>query len=169
MNPLAIFSGPYALLAKWGVIALLVAAFGGWAWVKGNEHGTQKLINYQAAQAVEAVRVNTARAQVTTKVLIKYVKVAGETQVVTETIEKEVIRYAEANPGYCLDPAWRVLHDSAASNTVPPAAPRVDAAGGAPKAAEAIETVTANYGACNRTANKLDLLQEWVREQAAVK
>lgn len=35
MNPLAIFTGPYALLAKWGLIALLIVAFGGWSYTKG--------------------------------------------------------------------------------------------------------------------------------------
>lgn len=36
-------------------------------------------------------------------------------------------------------------------------------------AAAALNTVTENYAACRRTADRLDWLQAWVREQAAVK
>lgn len=166
---LSVFAGPYAVLAKWGVIALMVTAFGAFAWFKGNAHGTQKLIDYQAAQAVEAVRINTARAAVTAKVVTKYVKVAGQTKTVTEIIEKEVVKYVDANPGYCLDAGWRRLHDAGADNAVSDAGPGADAAGGAPGAAEALETVTANYAACHRTADRLDALQSWVKAQEAVK
>lgn len=35
MNPLAIFEGPYALLAKWGIILLLVLSFGAWSYTEG--------------------------------------------------------------------------------------------------------------------------------------
>jgi len=166
MNPLAIFAGPYALLAKWGVIALLVAAFGGWAWFKGNEHGTQKLNDYIAKQATAAVRIAKGRNSVTVEVRTKYIKVAGQTQVRTEVIEKEVVRYAEANPGYCLDSGWRRLHDAAAANAIPGPASGTDVA---PRAAEALETVTANYSAAQRNADKLTALQDWIRGQQAVR
>ena len=165
MNLLAIFTGPYALLAKWGVIALLGLAIFLTGWVKGNQHGTNKLTDYQVKQATEAVRIARGRDVVTTQVVTKYIKVKGETEVVTKTVEKEVIKYAEANPGYCFDPAWRVLHDAAAANTVPNAGPPTDAA---PRAAEAIATVTENYAACHRNEDRLTSLQDWVRKQQAV-
>lgn len=166
---LGIFTGPYALLAKWGVIALLLAAFGGFCWLQGNEHGTQKLIDYQGAQVVEAVRISAAREKVTEKVVVKYVKVKGDTQVVTRTVKEEVVKYAESNPGFCLDAPWRLHHDAAALNAVPAPGLVPDGAGGAPKAAAALAVVTDNYAACHRTADRLDALQEWVREQAAVR
>lgn len=119
MNPLAIFTGPYAFLAKWGVIALLVGAFGAWSWFKGNEHGTRKLTEYKGKQAIEAVRIGAARERVTTQVITQYVKVAGKTEIVTNTITKEVKVYADANPGSCLDFGWRRLHDAAATNQLP--------------------------------------------------
>lgn len=169
MSPLAIFTGPYALLAKWGVIAALLAAFGGWAWFKGNEHGTQKLIDFKAAQAVEAVRLKEFRQVVTEKVVTKFIQVAAKTKVVTNTVHDEVIRYVETNPGYCLDARWGELHDAAADNTLPGAPGRTDGPSRAPTAAGALEAVTENYGACHRTADRLDALQEWVSEQRAVK
>lgn len=98
----------------------------------------------------------------------RYIKVKGDTEVVTQTITKEVVRYAEANPGYCLDAGWRLLHDNAARNAIPDPGVKPDGEGGAPTAATAIQTVTGNYAACNRTADRLDALQAWVREQWAV-
>ena len=103
------------------------------------------------------------------RVVDRYVKVKGDTQVVTETITKEVVRYADANPGTCLDAGWRLLHDAAAANTVPDPGLKPDAAAGAPTAAAALQTVSANYAACWRTANRLDALQAWIREQQAVR
>jgi hypothetical protein len=135
MNALALFAGPYAWLARWAVIALLVAAFGAWAWVKGNAHGTQKLNDYIARQATEALRVGAARSRVTREVVTKYVRVRGATEVVTQRIEKEVVRYAQNNPGACLDADWRGLHDAAAANRVPDAGLGPDAEGRAPAAA----------------------------------
>lgn len=169
MNPLVLFTGPYALLAKWGVIALLAAVFGGWCWFKGNEHGTAKLTEYIGAQAREGARIVVKQGAVTERVVTKYVKVAGETKVVTETVEKEVVRYADANPGYSLDPRWRMLHDAAAANALPEPGREADATLGAPRAATALFTVTGNYARCHRTADRLDALQDWVRQQMAVK
>lgn len=168
VNALAIFSGPYALLAKWGVIAALLAAFGGWCWVKGNEHGTEKLTEYIGKEAAARVVIVTKQGAVTEKIITRYVKVAGKTEVVTQTVEKEVVRYAEANPGYCLDVAWGRLYDAAAANTVPEPAGHSDGAERAPTAAGALEAVTASYAACHRTADKLDALQAWVIGQSKV-
>lgn len=167
LSPLAIFTGPYAVLARWAVIVVLLAAVAGFFWVQGDRHGTRKLIDYQAKEAIATTRIVTARAAAAQQVVTKYVKVKGDTQTVTKTIEKEVVRYA--NPGFCLDAAWRVRHDAAALNAIPDAGFESDGASGAPKAAEALAVVTSNYAACNRTADRLDALQEWIRSQAAVK
>jgi hypothetical protein len=148
------------------VIALLIASFGAWSWFKGNAHGTQKLIDYQGKQATEALRIGRARDVVTTQVVKEYIRVRGKTEVVEKTVEKEVIRYAEANPGVCLDAGWRRLHDAAALNTVPGPASGTDVA---PRAAEAIEGVTTNYAAAQRNADRLAALQNWVKQQQGVK
>ena len=121
-----LFTGPYALIAKWGVIALVVAGAGLTGFVKGNAYGTAKLDAYIGQQAVAAVALAVKQGEVTTKIVNRYIKVRGETQVVTKTVEKEVVKYAQANPGLCLDPAWRVLHDAAAANAVPAPGLRLD-------------------------------------------
>lgn len=153
---------------RWAALAALSAAVWGHGWVKGNEHGAEKLVEYTSKEAAARVAVVVKQGKVTEKIVNRYIKVKGDTKVVTQTIEKEVVRYAEANPGYCLDAAWGRLHDAAATNTVPQPSGLTDGAERAPTASGALETVTASYAACNRTADKLDALQSWVREQAKV-
>lgn len=156
---------------SWVLYAVLVAAvllFTGW---QGYRLGVAKLDAYKAQQLAKAVRIDAARTAVTERVVTKYVtQTVPQTQVVTETVEKEVIRYADRNTGLCLDGAWRVLHDDAAANRLPPPGLFADGAGRAPpRAAEALATVTENYAACHRTADRLEALQEWVRGQAGVR
>lgn len=155
------------MLARAGIVLALLAAFGAWCWLQGDVHGTQKLYDYQGKELKQEVKVKKAREIVTEKVVTKYIKVKGETQVVTETIEKEVIRYE--NSTNCLDAEWRRLHDAAALNRVPESGRDADGEGGAPTASASIQTVTANYAACNKAIDRLDALQDWVRKQRKVR
>lgn len=169
LTPLSLFTGPYGVIAKWGVIAALCAAVSGFFWVQGDRHGTRKLIDYQAKQAVETVRVAQARSIVTERVVTKYVQVKASNKTVSDTIAKGVSDYASSNSGSTLTPAWRMFHDAAALNTIPAAGFEPDGTSGATSAATALETVTENYAACTRNAQRLDALQGWIRAQAAVK
>lgn len=154
-------------MSRWvvyGFIAVLVIAL---AELDGYRRGERKLFEYQADQAKEGARIVVKQGKVTERVITKYVKVAGDTKVVTNTVEKEVVRYA--NTGNCLDAAWGRLHDAAALNTIPSPSGGSDAASRAPAASEALQAVTASYAACHRTADRLDALQEWVRGQVSAR
>ena len=78
-------------------------------------------------------------------------------------ITKEVIRYAQlpADRRCELDPAWRVLHDAAATGE--PADPARVAAGDADPVADAaaLETVAGNYEACREYIDQLRGWQRW--------
>lgn len=165
-----IFAPALGFLATHGsriaVYGVLVAAGLGVSWMHGFFSGRAALHEYRAAQATEAARVVVRQAAATVKVVNRYIKVAGATRVVTETVEKEVLRYVDSNPTQCLDDKWRRLHDAAALNAVPQPPARADGEGEAPpSAAEALTTTTENYAACHAAADRLDGLQDWVREQ----
>lgn len=163
---IAAFLGNWQRLVIYGLLIVgFAGTCAGWGYMKGVE----RLYAYQAKQATQAVKILVKQGEATERVVIRYVKVQGATRTVTETVEKEVVRYVETNPGPCLDVKWRRLHDSAAANTLPETAPGVDASGGAPTAAQAIETVTASYAACHRTADRLTGIQEWIIEQEKVR
>jgi hypothetical protein len=120
---LATIAGQWRRIALYAVLAAMLL---GAAWLHGYSHGELLLANYRASQAVAAVRMIVKQGEATERVVTRYVKVKGDTEIVTRTVEKEVVRYAQANPGPCLDAAWRVLHDAAASNAVPGTAGRAD-------------------------------------------
>ena len=146
---------------KAAVLGVAFILFGGWCYMKGVE----QLWEYQAKQAREAVKIVVKQGAVTERIITEFIKVKGKSETIEKIVEKEVLVYA--NPGYCLDAEWRRLHD-ASTGTVPQAPGRADGEGGAPTAAEALQTTTQNNTRCIRTADKLDALQSWVRAQSTV-
>ena len=161
---IALVLANYGRFIAYGVAVLAVAST---IWLHGYGRGVQKLYDFQVAQATEAVKIIVKQGAVTVKVVEKYIKGRDRVRVITNTIEKEVVKYAAQNTTSCLDTDWGRLHDAAAG-AVSEAPGAADGATGAPKAAAAIETVTANYAACHRNADKLEALQFWVMEQSLV-
>lgn len=154
------------ILARVLIYGLLASLFAACGFLDGYRRGELKLFEYKADQAKAAVKIVTKQGAITEKVVTKFVKVKEASKDVERIVISEVTKYVETNPGYCLDVAWGRLHDDAAANTIPDPSKHADGAERAPTAAGAIETVTENYAACHRTADKLDGLQEWVRKQA---
>lgn len=171
MNPLGIFTGPYALLAKWGVIAALLAGFGAWAWVKGDEHGTEKLTDYIGKQAVETLRIADARVKIVTETQTEYVPVLQKIYVRGKTIEKEVKVYVtQADDAGCVVPVGFVREYNAAWQGSPPGSP-VDAdrgPSGVPLSSVA-QADAGNATACLAYKAQRDGLIEFYRKQQAVK
>jgi len=164
---LGLFSGPYAVIARLALVGIALAVAAATGWVKGNAHGTQKLIDYQAAQTVQAARIIVRQSEATERVVTKYRDRVSVIEGATTTIEKEVVRYVDSKPlalACMLDNRWVRLHDSAAL-AVPAPAERADDAAGALAAAQALPTITRNYAAANRNAARLESLQEWIRAQ----
>lgn len=171
MNPLSAFTGPYALLAKWAVIAALAVSLLGYGWVKGNEHGTAKLDAYVGAQAVQKLAIITKQGEVTERVVVQYRDRVVHDAGITTTITQEVTKYVEGKPlalACMLDNRWVRLHDASAAGVVPPPPDGTDAAPGGVSAAAALPTVTENYARANRNAARLSALQKWADEQSRV-
>lgn len=150
-------------IAAYGLAAtLLLGGAAGWGYFQG----VQKLWDYQAKQAREAVKIVTRQGAATVKVVTEYVEVSGKTEYVTRYIDREVEIYVESSPDSLkLDARWGILHDAAATNTLPGTPSEDHGAGRAPSAAQALQTVTGNYAACHRTADRLDAAQAWIRAQ----
>lgn len=124
MNPLAIFEGPYALLAKWAVIGILLASFGGFCYFKGDVHGTAKLTEYQGGQAIATVKLTAARVQIVHEVDVKYLDRIQVVHDVGATIEKEVPIYVTAaDDSRCAVPDGFVREHNAAWSGTPPGPP----------------------------------------------
>ena len=118
MNPLALFSGPYALLAKWGVILALVASAAGFCWLKGDEHGSAKLTEYVGQQAVASLKLTMARQIVVHDVQVKYVDRIKTITLAGETIGRTV--YVNAtDDAACVVPVGFVREHNAAWSGAP--------------------------------------------------
>lgn len=153
---------------RWIFIGALGVALVVFGWIKGNEHGTQKLADYQGRQAAASAKVITRQGKATERVVKRYVKVKGETEVVTKTVKEEVTKYVESKPlalACALDNRWLRLHDAAAIGAVPPTPAADDGASGAVTAAAALPGITDNYARAHRNEDKLTFCQNWVREQ----
>ncbi len=153
----------------WLALAVLVAAATGWGWVKGAASVQQDWNTERAVQTIAVLRVQVKQAEVTERVVTQYVDRVRVVREQADAVIREVPVYV---PTKCDDdgrlPAgWRVLHDAAASGRAASTSDAVDAQPVAPDTAAA--TVARNYGTCRETAEQLTALQQWVREQAAVR
>jgi len=163
---LAFVTGNWARLAIYGlVIAGALATAAG----VGYHKGVQRLWDYQVEQAQAAVAIVVKQGKVTERVVTEYIEIQGKTRTITNTIEKEVIKYVEAGLDRCpLSRAAVGLHDAAAANTLPDPARSTDGTASGVEVAALTQTCTENYAEYHRTAARLTSLQAWAREQQKV-
>jgi hypothetical protein len=117
-------------------IAAIFAAGVALGWEQGDEHGTQKLIDYVGKQATETVRLGRGRTVVLERVTTKWHTVIEQVFVKGETIEKEVPKHVtQEDDRRCVVPIGFVRsYDAAVANDRDPGAAGVDerAASGIP-------------------------------------
>lgn len=139
------------------IIAAMVAAFAYGQHVRQAEIDAAER-NTALAYAGEIVRLQDHAA-----VLLADLEAARASRAsATQTITREVIRYA-SRPDHCQLPgAFRLLHDAAATGQAAlAAAESVDAASAEPVAdAAVLETVASNYAACREDAARLTAWQQ---------
>tara|TARA_R110000868_G_scaffold175682_1_gene412844 strand:- start:194 stop:745 length:552 start_codon:yes stop_codon:yes gene_type:complete len=167
MNPLTLFSGPYALLARFAVLGLACAALFGYGWFKGNEHGTAKLTEYIGKQLTESIKMQGKQAVVTEKVVKKYIDRVKVIKEKGDEIEKLVTVFvpAKVDAGCRINNGYLRLHNAAATNTVPEATHPADEAASGLKLSHTLRVIAGNYSTCHQTAARLVGLQSWVSQQ----
>lgn len=153
------FIGKYAKVIRIGsFVALLLSIYlvGG----VSNEASWQAKVLKQKAEIAE---LKQKEAEVTTKVITKYV---DRIQVVKEQ-SNEIVKYVtqESDSKCELPVSFSVLHDAAAKNELPDPARAIDETASTIKLSEATTTVITNYGICNQNSEQLKALQNWVSEQ----
>lgn len=159
---MSIIPAPYRWLALI-VFALALLAFG---FTQGAEYEEGQQAKRDLAAERATVVLATKRADVTSKVELKYAPQLTKVRTVTKTLIKEVPVYVSAND--CpMSPGFRLHHDAAAQGVLPDATGIADAA--AVPAPDVASTTAENYGTCLENAKRLEGLQEWVRNQEAVK
>lgn len=161
-------------------LALIVSAFyGGWKARDLDARATMANLLLDWSEASKAasdrtLEVERARGELANVRRQLRLERERDAEVVTETIEKEVVRYVETPAAVdCgLDPDGMFVHNAAATRRLSEAAaarPGVDgAATGDARdvpAGEVVEVVARNYDACFREFRRVRDLQQYVKDQ----
>ena len=154
-------------LSTYMIAAVAVAVVLGYTYMKGRQDGREAILRENVQAAVRIIREQGA---VTERVVTKYVKVAGETKVKREVIEKEVIKYVESGLDSCpISNRAVVLHNASAANILPPTIGPTDGAASHLATSALTKTCTENYAIHHETADRLRSLQSWVKGQQALR
>ena len=107
------------LLIKGLVVLIILAAAFSAGWVKGNDHGTQKLVDYIGKQAIATEKLREVRYKIVKETEIKWRTQIKEVFVKGEQIEKEVKSHVtEADDRKCVvNVGFMRSYDSALTNT----------------------------------------------------
>lgn len=153
--------------SSYKIIAFFVGALAlaGTSYYYGHNHAkTAADLKYdkilrEAENQVADLRqqLSVAEGKVVTVYVDKIIKV--------KEIEYVYINKSKNVPSKCeLSNGWVSLHDSAATGSEPDSTGVADASSSGIKDNQALETVVSNYSTCQRNAEQLKSLQEWVRE-----
>jgi hypothetical protein len=116
------------------------------------------------AQA-HSIETGIKQAVVSDQTVTQYVDRVQIVQGKSREIIKEVKVYVQDT--CTLSGGFRVWHDSAVNNELPDSTRIIDAS---TVAVETVaETIGANYGICHQNKETLTALQDWVREQSAIR
>lgn len=150
------------------VISIIVLVFG--VYMEGGISNQEKWEAKVAEVKLEMAKKETASAEVTTKVITKYVTkievVKEKGNVIIKEIPKYITKDADAK---CPVPnGFVVLHDSASRNEVPDSTRNIDAGTSEIKLSDVATTVTENYTTYHQVAEQLKSLQEWIKLQQSI-
>jgi len=160
------FISQYALPIQ--VISIIVLVFG--VYMEGGISNQEKWEAKVAEVKLEMAKKETASAEVTTKVITKYVtKIEVVKEKGNEIIKQVPVYITKDADAKCDVPnGFVVLHDSASRNEVPDPTRKVDGTTSAVKISGVAETVIVNYTTYHQVAEQLKSLQEWIKEQQKV-
>lgn len=156
------------LLRYWKQLAIVLAlGFAVWWIYDAGKESEQRKAQIAALQADKAaLTVALERAKASERVVTKYIDRVKVVQGRTQTIIKEVPIYVPADSPD-LPPGLRVFHDATAQGELPDPTRIADAA--PVPAQDLATTVIDNYGICHANAEQVIALQDWIREQQAIK
>lgn len=173
---LPMLAGPLGKILGVGALALALFLSGEW---HGRSAMQQKFDAALANQALASAETVIAGAENVAKTVVKYIKIKGETQIVHDVIEKEIVKYVDRNTESCrLGPEFERTFDTISLLYVTPEnrLPSADApAGGADadpgatvEAAQILQAYTDAVGQLYAVYREYDALREWVRDDYAI-
>jgi hypothetical protein len=150
------------------IIGVVLIIFG--FYMEGGISNQEKWEAKVAELKLEMAKKETASAEVTTKVITKYVtKIEVVKEKGNEIIKQVPVYITKDADAKCDVPTgFVVLHDSASRNEVPDSTRSVDAGTSEVKLSGVATTVTENYTTYHKVAEQLKSLQEWIKLQQSI-
>jgi hypothetical protein len=146
-------------------LTLVIALFSSGLYV-GNRLGISSCQEALIDAGIHSLEVSAKQSQISDSVTTKYVDRIKIVQGRTQEIIKEVKVYVKDDATY-LSGGFRMLHDLASNYDPGNSSGTVDET--PVKITDFAETVVKNYGICQENASTLSALQDFVRQQAAVR
>lgn len=156
---------------RWIALGLVMVSAAGFGWVKGNEHGTQKLTAYIGEQAAETVRLRSAKEKIVTLTETKWRTKIEKVIVQATQNEKEAKDHVTTkdDAGCTVTDGFVRVYDAAWQGQLagPPA--ESDRGPSGIPLSQVAETDAHNAGACLAYKAQRDGLIEMYRKLQAVK
>lgn len=147
-------------------LTLVIALFSSGLYV-GNRLGISSCQEAVIESQRHGLDVSAKQSQISDSVTTKYVDRIKIVQGRTQEIIKEIKVYVKDDADTYLPGSFRMLHDLAINYDPSSASGTVDET--PVKTQDFAETVVRNYGICQENASTLEALQDFVRQQAAVR
>ena len=154
-----------SLGTKIAIATTLATALFSFGLYLGNKIGVSSCYEATIEAQRHSIETGVKQAVVSDKTITKYVDRIQIVQGKSREIIKEVKVYVQDTGN--LSPGFRMLHDSAANNELPDPARIADE--GTVKIETATQTILENYQACNVNSETLSSLQQWVRDESAIR
>jgi len=147
------------------IVSIIVLVFG--VYMEGGISSQEKWEAKVAAVKLEMAQKATISAEISTKVLTKYITRVETIKQKGDEIVKEVPIYiTKVDDTKCVIPnGFVLLHNSASQNEIPDTTRGFDAGASEIKLSGVATTVIENYTAYYKVSEQLKSLQEWVRLQ----
>ena len=147
-------------------LTLVIALFSSGLYV-GNRLGISSCQEAVIESQRHSLEVSAKQSQISDSVTTKYVDRIKIVQGRTQEIIKEIKVYVKDDADTYLPGSFRMLHDLAINYDPGSASGAVDET--PVKTQDVAETVVRNYGICQENSQTLEALQDFVRQQAAVR
>ena len=155
------------LAAKIAIATTLVIALFSSGLYVGNRLGISSCQEAVIESGIHSLEVSAKQSQISDSVTTKYVDRIKIVQGRTQEIIKEVKVYVKDDADTYLPGGFRLLHDLAINYDPGNSTGTVDET--PVKTQDVAETVVRNYGICQENSETLEALQDFVRQQAAVR
>ena len=164
------------LAAKIAIATTLVIALFSAGLYVGNRLGISSCQEAVIESGIHSLEVSAKQSQISDSVTTKYVDRIKIVQGRTQEIIKEVKVYVKDDADTYLPGGFRLLHDLAinydpgnSSGTTDEIPVKTQDVAAPVTAKDFVETVVRNYGICQENASTLEAIQDFVRQQSAVR